>query len=84
MLDAFKLKNLTPQEVKDAKNYIVGNFLLRNEDNKERADCNAEWSLLNKQPNDFLKKIGKVTITDIQQTAKKYFHQNYTEVRIQQ
>ena len=57
-------------------------FLLRNEDNKERADCNAEWSLLNKQPNDFLKKIGKVTITDIQQTANT--SSNYTEVRIQQ
>lgn len=84
LLDAFKLKNLTPQEVKDAKNYIIGNFLLRNEDNKERADSNAEWSLINKQPLEFISNVKKVTMKDIKQTAQKYFHKNYTEVRIQQ
>ena len=83
LLEAFALKNLTQQEVNDAKSYIAGNFLIRNEDNKEHADANAEWSLLKKRPEGYIRNIKKVTMNDVRRVASTYFHKNYTEVLIQ-
>ncbi len=82
LLDAFKLKNLTKKEVKDAKNYLIGNFILYREDAKGRADNNAEWSLFNKEPVHYPQRIKKITLEDVQRVARKYFHKNYTEVLI--
>ncbi len=81
--DAFKLHNLTTQEVKDAKDFLVGSFLLHREDLKERADINAEWSLFNTSPEQYIKKIKSVTKDQVLHTAKKYFHRNSTEVLLQ-
>jgi predicted Zn-dependent peptidase len=80
--EAFALKDLTNKEVQDAKNFIIGNHIIRNEDAKESVDVNAEWSLLNKDPKEFTKNIKKVTLKDVKRVAKKYFHKNLTEITI--
>ena len=81
--EAFHLKDLTDQEVEDAKQYLLGSFILHKEDNKERTDMNAEWSLLRKDPMHYLPAIQRVTKKDVLEAAKKYFHQNPTEVLLQ-
>jgi predicted Zn-dependent peptidase len=81
--EAFQLKDLTDKEVEDAKQYLIGSFILRKEDNKERADMNAEWSLLEKDPQHYIQSIQRVTKQQVLQTAKRYFHNNITEILLQ-
>ncbi len=82
VLEQFKLKDLTKKELNDAKSYIEGNFILTNEDNKERADFNASMFLVNQNPKNYLRNIRKVTLKDIKRIVKKYFNGNCTEVVI--
>lgn len=82
LLDACQLKNLTKKEVEDAKNHLMGSFTLHREDNKERADSNAYWSLMGKSPQEYAKNIKKVSLDEVQRAAKKYFNNNYAEVLI--
>ena len=80
------LSNLSDDELDDAKNYIEGNFILKVEDNKERADLAGFWDMVDDARNlsEYVNRIKKVTKNDIKKVAKKYFTKNYTWVRIEQ
>lgn len=83
LLTQVHLPNLSAQEVADAKRYLEGNFMLINEDNKERAEQNALWEFLGKKRDAYVKNIRKVTRADVMRVIKKYVRQKYVEVLIQ-
>jgi len=78
ILDEFKkLKNndLTIKELKQAKGYLEGQYILENEDTHDRADSLGFWESI-KDANlaeTYLKEIRKVSLKDISKVAKKYF-----------
>lgn len=84
ILKQFQLKDLTQKEVQEAKDYVEGNFLIRNEDNKEKAENNAFFSILGKTISEYLKNIRKVTLNDVKKAVKTYFNGNYTQIIIKQ
>jgi len=81
-----KLKNLTAKELKEAKDYIEGEFLLRNEDTQDYANAVSFWELSSEAEdiNKYLKNINDVTKSDIVKTVKKYLNKNYTMTVIKQ
>ena len=85
ILKELKLENLSKEEIDDAKSYIEGNYILKEEDNKIRADNNSFWELVKeKGGKDYIKKIKKVSKKDILRAAGKYFKDNYSLVVIEQ
>lgn len=84
LLKEIKLKDITEKDVKEAKTFIEGNFTIKYEDNKERANQNAFWSILNKNPKEYIKNVNKVTKHDVLTVAKKYFHDNYVACYLDQ
>lgn len=80
------LENLSEDELNDAKNYIEGNFILKAEENKERADLIGFWEMVGdaKKMSEYVNRIKKVTKRDIKRVAKKYFTKNYTLVMLEQ
>ena len=75
------LQNITEKDLKEAKNYIEGNYLLEMEDTQKTADQILAWELV-KDANlmkKYLKRIKKVTIAEVKKTAKRYFN-NYTMI----
>jgi predicted Zn-dependent peptidase len=82
-----KLKNhdLTEKELKEAKGYLEGQYILENEDTHDRADSLCFWESI-KDANlakGYLKEIRKVTMKDISKIAKKYFG-NYCLAMVEQ
>tara|TARA_Y100000034_G_scaffold136393_1_gene212570 strand:+ start:325 stop:1527 length:1203 start_codon:yes stop_codon:yes gene_type:complete len=76
-----KLQNVTEKDLKEAKNYIEGNYLLEMEDSQKTADQLLAWELV-KDANlmkKYLRRIKLVTINDVKKIAKKYFN-HYTMV----
>ncbi len=83
ILKEFKLKSLTEKEVEDAKIFLEGTILLRNEDTKELAVSLGHWEYYKndaKQFYEYIKKIKKVSKEDILRISKKYFTGKYTEI----
>lgn len=83
ILKEFKLKNLTEKEIEDAKKFLEGTILLRNEDTKELAVSLGHWEYYKNDAKEFyeyIKKIKKVSKNDILRVLKKYFTDKYTEV----
>ena len=82
----FKLPNLTDKEINDAKTYIEGNFKLKIEDNKDRADILGFWEMIknSKLAKEYILNIKKVSKKDIFRIIKKYFDGNFTEVIVKQ
>lgn len=74
-----RLKNVSEEDLKEAKDYLEGNFLLENEDTQKTADNLVNWEQLTKGEDffNYLKKIKKVTRQDIKEVVKKYFTKNY-------
>ena len=69
-------KGVTEAELKKAKEYIKGHFILELEDSRSVAGFYANQELLEKDidnPLDVIAKINKVTVDDIENVAKKYF-----------
>ncbi|MBT4935404.1 insulinase family protein, partial [Candidatus Woesearchaeota archaeon] len=71
-----KLKNTTAQELKEAKDYIEGNYLLEIEDNQKVADQLLFWDHVQSVDlmNMFLKNVKNVSLSDIRRVVKKYFN----------
>lgn len=81
-----KLNNVTKAELKEAMDYIEGEFLLRNEDTKDYAHSLSLWEVSSKAEDfeKYIKNIKKTTLSDIVRISEKYFHNNYTMAVIQQ
>ncbi len=80
-----KIKNIDSKELKDAKTYLEGNFLLDIDDNRKESISLVDWEMI-KDSNlvyDYLKNINKVTQKDVVRVAKKYFNNSYTLVTIE-
>lgn len=74
-----RLKKLSDKDLKEAKEYIEGNFLLENEDSQKAADNILGWEHLTKAEDffDYIGKIKKVSKGEVQKTAEKYFTDKY-------
>ena len=81
-----KLKNITDKELKEAKDFLEGEFLLQNEDNFQFADQLGFWELVkdSRLMNEYIKKIKKVTKKDIINVVNKYLGKNYALAIIEQ
>ena len=67
--------SVTGDELKKAKEYIKGHFVLDLEDSRSVADYYAHQELLQKRlktPEETIREIDSVTISDIERVAKKY------------
>ena len=74
-----KLQLLNAQDLKEAKTYIEGEYLLELEDSQKVADQILFYEQAGdaKSMKEFIKRIKKVTISDIKRVSKKYF-KNHT------
>ncbi|MBI2663341.1 insulinase family protein [Candidatus Woesearchaeota archaeon] len=80
-----KLENITDKDIKDAKTYLEGNFLLEIDDNRKEAVGLVDWEMI-KNHNliyRYVNNIKKVTKKDIIRVAKKYLNDKYTLVTIE-
>ncbi len=80
IFEQLRLNSLAQQEIKEAKEFLKGNFVLSNEVAKERADNNALWLSINRSPKQYLGRILNVTAADIKKVIQKFFKRNYTMV----
>lgn len=73
------LQTIDENDLKEAKDYIEGNYLLEMEDNQKMADQILAWEQVKdvKLMDEYLAKIKKVKINDVKKIAKKYF-KHYT------
>jgi len=69
------LKNLSKDDLKDAINFIEGDYLISTEDNRVSADNMGVWEIIGKPYTfeDYVKNIKKVKISDVKRVVKKYF-----------
>lgn len=69
------LKNLSSDELKDAINFIEGDYLLSNEDNHTLADTMSAWELIGKPDlvEDYVKNIKRVKKENVKKVINKYF-----------
>ncbi len=84
--EQFKLKDLKDKEIKQAKNMIEGFTLIRNENNKDRADWISYWDLMGdyKKADNYIREIKKVKREDVLKSIRNYFRDNYVEVIIKE
>ena len=73
-----KLKNISEKELQEAKDYLEGDYFLEVEDNQKLADHLCFWEQVGdaRKIEEFVKKVKKVTIGDVQRVVEKYF-KNY-------
>ena len=81
-----KLPELTEKEIKEAKGFIDGKYILNSEDTEYKADKLSFWEQIKDADfeKEYLKKIKKVTKKDILRVAKKYLGKNYCMSVIEQ
>ena len=79
------LKDISPEDLNDAKTFIEGDYLLSNEDNQSIADTIIGWEMINKPQllQGYINKIKKITKQDKKRVVNKYF-KNSVQVIIQQ
>ncbi len=75
-----KLQRITPQELREAKEYLEGDYLLELEDPQKYADQLLFWEQIANAHylQDYVTKIKKVTVADVRRVAKKYFNKSVT------
>src|SRR3989338_7913528 len=80
------LRNVSAKELRDAKGFIEGQYILDNEDTREFADEYAYWQQVKDAglAKDYIKNIRKVTKNDIITAAKKYLTKNYALAVVEQ
>ena len=78
MLKEFR-RPVTKKEVKDAKTFIEGNFLLEQEDPEERADelCFMEYASKAEKVDRYIKAIKGISYRHVLRIQKKYFSEPY-------
>ena len=71
-----KLKNLSPKDLKEAKDFVEGDYLLELEDSQKVADQLLFWEQVGgaKLMKGFIKEIRKVTSNDVKRVVERYFH----------
>ncbi len=76
-----KLQSITEKDLKEAKDFVEGSYLLELEDSQKIADQLLFWEQLKEARlmKEFLRKIRLVTTSDIKNAAQLYF-KNYTMV----
>lgn len=76
-----KLQSISQKDLQEAKDYIEGNYLLEMEEGQKLADQLLVWELVDdaRMIQDYIKKIKRVTISDIKKVAQEYF-KKYTLV----
>ena len=76
-----RLNNIALEEVKEAQDFIEGDYLLEIEDTQKVADQILFWEQVKDAAlmGEYLKKIKKVTVNDVKRVAEKYF-KHYTQV----
>lgn len=74
-----KLKQISEEDLKEAKEYLEGDFLLENEETQKAADNVLAWEQLTKAEDlfSYIHKIKKVTRADVRRVVEKYFTKNY-------
>ncbi len=74
-----KLKKITPKELRDAKTFLEGEYLLQSEDSQKLADQIAFWDQAEKAGSamKYVSRIRKVTQKDVARVIDRYF-KNYT------
>ena len=71
--DEIKLNGLDKKELRSAKDFLIGSFLIANERTKDRAEENAFWHLFNKKPSFYIRGIRRVSVRDVKTCIRKYF-----------
>jgi predicted Zn-dependent peptidase len=81
-----KLKNITTEELDDAKGFLEGSYILEKEDTRHTADELNFWEMIKDSSLNqaYLSKIKSITKKDIKETAKRYLTKNYTLAVIEQ
>jgi len=79
-----KLKKISEKDLKEAKDYVEGSYLLEVEDNQKLADCLVFWEQMGdaKEMEEFIKKIRKVKISAVRRVVDVYF-KNYCLVVVE-
>ena len=70
-----KMKDVTSLELKEAKTFLEGEFLLEYEENNKMADLLAFWDQMGDVNSafDYVDKIKKITAKDIKHVIEKHF-----------
>ena len=70
------LRNVSPTEVKEAQDFIEGDYLLDLEDTQKVADQLLFWEQVKDaaQMKEYLTRIKKVTVSDVKRVVEKYFN----------
>ncbi|MEW5896545.1 MAG: pitrilysin family protein [Nanoarchaeota archaeon] len=78
------LKSITEKELKEAQDYIEGDYLLEMEDSQKVADQMLYWELAGgvKLMDEYVKNIQKVSLADVKRVAGIYF-KNYALVKLE-
>ncbi len=81
-----KLENITDKEIKEAKGFLIGQHILKNEDTKERADELGFWEGIKdaRLSDEYIRKIKEIKVNDIKRIAKKYLTEKYVLTIIEQ
>jgi predicted Zn-dependent peptidase len=81
-----KLKSIKDQEIKEAKQFLEGEFILDNEDSQSFANLIGSWELASKAEDciNYIKQINKVTKKDILRIVDKYLNNKYALAIIEQ
>lgn len=74
-----KISNIDRKELNEAKEHIIGKFLLDNEDSQKRANDLAFWEFMGdaKLADSYIKSIRAVTREDVLKVKGRYFHKNH-------
>ena len=77
-INKLKTETVTPQELQEAKDKIIGNYLISQETNLDKAST-INWFETTGRGYDFdyANSINNVTSEDIKQVANKYFNNNF-------
>ncbi len=86
ILNQLKLKNLSSEEINDAKGFLEGQYILEKEDTKEQADLLNFWELAKdvSLAKNYINKIKKINKKEILKVARRYFTKNYSMAVIMQ
>ncbi|MBQ3312137.1 insulinase family protein [bacterium] len=81
-IQTLKKEFVSEQELQDAKNQLIGKYLLALETNLDKASALSTYEITGRGfdfVNQYAKLINSVTPSDIIEVANKYFNDNYVE-----
>ncbi len=71
-----KLEKVTEKEIREAKTFIEGDYLLMLEDTQKVADEVLFWEQVGSKRKKYLQGIKNVTAADVRRVVKKYFNKH--------